>query len=233
MPDVALADYLLAAGLAVIAGLDRTAALQLMISRPIVAAPLTGWLLGDPLVGLQLGALVELLWIGRLPVGAAIPPDDTQVSIGGTVLAITMGTSLGYSGPGFIVLCTLIAMPLGKFGQYFDRLARHRNNRLLQNAEAGLDAGHLKVAETYHLIGLMHFAFSSLATFVVIVAGGSLLVPSLVALLLSPVVAAVNWLWLLFPLVGTAVFLGTINVKRSMSLFGASFTSAFLLLWLL
>ena len=54
-----------------ICGLDRVAILQIMISRPIVAAPLTALLLGDPLIGLQIGVMVELLWLARLPVGAA------------------------------------------------------------------------------------------------------------------------------------------------------------------
>lgn len=83
--------YLLGASVAVISGLDRTAFPQIMISRPIVVGPLTGWLLGNPSAGLQVGLLVELLWLGRLPVGAAIPPDDTQVTVGATALAIGMG----------------------------------------------------------------------------------------------------------------------------------------------
>ena len=68
----------------VLTGLDRVALVQMMISRPLVAGPLTGLVLGKPLLGLEVGMLLELLWLGRLPVGAAIPPDDTQVSVGAT-----------------------------------------------------------------------------------------------------------------------------------------------------
>ena len=121
------ADYLLVSIIAVGAGLDRVAFLQSMFSRPIVAAPLTGWVLGNPMVGLEIGVLLELLWLGRLPVGASIPPDDTQVAIGATVLSLSMEQLLGMSGMPVVILCVMTAIPLGKCGQYFDRLARHAN----------------------------------------------------------------------------------------------------------
>jgi mannose PTS system EIIC component len=225
-------EYLLAGAVALCTGLDRTAAFQFMISRPIVAAPLTGWLLGDPLTGLQIGAMVELLWLGRLPIGAAIPPDDTQVAVAGTVMAISMGEMLGLSGPAFATLAVLTAMPLGKVGQLFDRGARHWNGSLLQKAEVEVAAGHLAAVERLHLRGIGHFALASLATFAVIVATGSLFLYYLAPILILPVANADPWLRLAFPLVGAAVILGTANVSRAMTLFGASFATALLMLWL-
>lgn len=229
---MAVAEYLLAGTVAVGAGLDRTAAGQFMISRPIVAAPLVGWLLGAPLIGLQVGAMLELLWLGRLPVGAAIPPDDTQVAIGATVLAITLGALLDLDSGSFTVLCLLLAMPLGKVGQLFDRGARHWNDGLLRRAERAVARGQLEVVEKHHLWGLGHFALSSLATFVLIVAAGSLLLHLFADVFIEPVRVAAPWLILLFPLLGTAMLLGTANVSRAMTLFIASFATALLMLWL-
>jgi len=230
---MAAASYLMAAAVAVVSGLDRTAFLQLMISRPIVAAPLTGWLLGDAQAGLLVGSMVELLWLGRLPVGAAIPPDDTQVAIGSTVLAITMGSRLDLSGPAFIILCTLVAMPLGKMGQLFERWARDWNGRLLQKTQDALEEGRFRAAEQVHLWGVVHFALASLATFATIVVVGSLLLSELGPILLRPATDAAPWLRVAFPIMGTAIILSSINVRRSLTLFAASFTSALLMLWLL
>ncbi len=98
---MAVADFLIGGALAVGLGLDRTAAFQFMVSRPIVAAPLTGWLIGDAMAGLQIGAMIELLWLGRLPVGAAVPPDDTQVAIGATILAVSLHGSPWLLGTAF------------------------------------------------------------------------------------------------------------------------------------
>jgi len=227
-----LTDYLIGALVAVVAGLDRTAAFQFMVSRPIVAAPLTGWLLGDAVTGLQVGALVELLWLGRLPVGAAIPPDDTQVAVGATVLAIFFAGLPPFASLPAPLVSTLVAMPLGKAGQFFDRAARTWNGRLLHRAQQALTAGNLQAVERCHLRGIGHFALASLVTYLVIVVGGTLLLPFLAPFLGSQVAEASPWLTLAFPLVGTAVILGTINVSRSLTLFGASFGSALLLLWL-
>lgn len=227
-----IVDLILGAVVALICGLDRVAALQIMISRPIVAAPLAGWLLGDIEIGLQIGLMIELLWLARLPVGAAIPPDDTQVSIAGTVLAIGMGQVLGQSGIEFILLCLLVAIPLGKFGQFFDRFARTRNRRTMERAEAALDAGNMSAAELYHLSGISRFALAAVGTYMVIVGGGVALVPLLSPILLSGLENSADWLRLALPLVGISVILGTINVSRSLTLFSASFGMAFLLMWL-
>jgi len=225
--------YLLSGALAVFAGLDRTAAVQLMLSRPIVVAPLSGWLLGDPLVGLQVGALLELLWLGRLPVGAAIPPDDTQVAIAGTVLTLSMAGRLSLGGMPLLLLSTLVAIPLGKLGQLADRIVRQRNGRLLERAEAALKAGDLALAERCHLLGLAHFALGALLSFTAIVAAGTLVLHLLAPLLAGPLAAAEGALRVALPLVGVAMILGTINVSRTRTLFGASFATALLMLWLL
>ena len=226
-------DYLLAGVVSIGAGLDRTAVFQFMVSRPIVAAPLAGWLLGDPVAGLQVGILVELLWLGRLPIGAAIPPDDTQVAIGATALAVAMGRYLEIEGYAFTMLAVLTALPIGKIGQLFERLARQGNGRLLQQADAALAAGRLGEIERDHLRGMAHFALASLATYGVIIAGGSLFLFLFAEPLLEPVRDAANWLQLAFILIGTAVIIGTIHVSRAMTLFAASFATAFLMLWLL
>ncbi len=228
-----LSEYLLAAGVAVFVGLDRTAAFQFMLSRPIVAAPLTGCLLGEPATGVQIGLVIELLWLGRLPIGAAIPPDDTQVAVGATALAVGLGNWLGVAGLPFTLLAVLASLPIGKIGQVFERLARQRNGLLLHRAETALAEGRLQQIEINHLRGMGHFALASLATYTIIVSSGSVILYFLGPLLLEPAREAANWLRLVLVLFGAAVALGSVHVSRAMSLFIASFTTALLMLWLL
>lgn len=228
-----LSSLALAGAAAFVCGLDRTAALQVMISRPIVAAPLTGLLLGDPAVGLQVGLLMELLWLGRLPLGAAIPPDDTQVAVGATFLAIVLGEMTGLAGLEFTLLSTLIALPLGKAGQYFDRAARHWNGRVQRDAEQALEDGNVRKAERQNLWGVVHFGVSSLGTFAAIALFGTLLLFYFAPIMLEPLGKSAHWIKLVFPLIGVANILGTINVSRAMTLFGASFIMTLLLIWLI
>jgi PTS system mannose-specific IIC component len=225
-------DYLLAGLVAMLTGLDRVALIQIMISRPLVAAPLTGWVLGNPLVGMEVGMLLELLWLGRLPVGAAIPPDDTQVAVGATVLALSVGHLLDFHGMPMVILAVLIAIPLGKFGQVFDRLARHANDRLALSGHDALMAGNTTGLERYHLFGLASFALASLATAVVIVLIGSFILYSVAPLLIGAVRETGLSLQYSLIMVGAASLLGTINVNRSTSLFCAAFTGTILVLWM-
>lgn len=225
-------DLFSGALVALVCGLDRVAALQFMISRPIVAAPLAAWVLGEPMVGLQVGLLVELLWLARLPVGAAVPPDDTQVAIACSVMTIILGRSLPAAGIELVILCLLIAIPLGKVGQYFEHYARQYNVRLSKQVELAFERGSLMAAEWQHLRGLISFSVAAVTTYAVILAGGLALVPLLWPLLQEPLIFSSGWLALALPLIGIAVILGTINVSRAITLFCTSFGMAFLLMWL-
>lgn len=214
-----------------LAGLDRTAAMQFMLSRPLVAAPATGLLLGDFWIGLQVGILLELLWLGRLPVGAAIPPDDTQIAVAGTTLAIVMGAWTGWVGLPMVLLSLLVSLPLGKVGQVFDRFARYGNGRLLVKAENAVGEGRVAAVDSLHLMGLLLFALASLATYLVIVTFGSLLILMLAPALMPPVEAASSWLQLAFPLLGVAMTVRTIHVRHAAVLYCLSFLLVFFLLW--
>ncbi|HKJ28739.1 MAG TPA: PTS sugar transporter subunit IIC [Desulfuromonadales bacterium] len=227
-----IADYLLAGLVAMLTGLDRVALVQFMISRPLVAAPLTGLVLGNPLLGLEVGMLLELLWLGRLPVGAAIPPDDTQVAVGATVLAFSMGQMLGLGGMPMVILAVLVAIPLGKFGQIFDRLARNVNDRLAVAGLKALGSGNTNGLERRHLMGLISFAVSSLATACVIVLIGSVVLFYTAPQLIGAVRDTGLSLQYSLIIVGAASLLGTINVNRSISLFCAAFSGTLLVLWM-
>jgi len=229
---MSFSSCLLTAAIAMICGLDRTAAFQVMLARPIVAGPLAGLVLGHPLIGLQVGLLVELVWLGRLPVGASIPPDDTQLAIGATFLATSMLPS-GESQPVLVLFALIVAMPLSKCGQVFDRFARRANDTVSRRADRQAQSGNLKAISRLHLVGLGHFALASLLTFLVVVIAGSLIGLALLPLAKGLLQAPAPWMRLLFPLIGAAMLLGTINVSRVMTLFVASFLCAALMLWLL
>ncbi len=218
--------------MALVCGLDRIAVFQVLISRPVVAAPVTALLLGEPLIGLQIGVMVELLWLARLPVGAAVPPDDTQVAIGASVLAVVMGRHLDAMTLTMTLVCLLVAFPLGKVGQFFEHRARLYNGRLPGLVEQAIEQGKMGQAQWQHLRGMLSFALSSLLTYGAIVAGGLLAVPHIWPLVQNPVSLSAEALQLALPLIGVAMILGSINVSRAITLFCAAFGMAFLLLWL-
>jgi fructoselysine/glucoselysine PTS system EIID component len=62
-----------------------------LLSRPLVLAPLVGLVLGDLNQGIIIGATLELIFMGNIKVGAAIPPDIVTGGVLGTAFAILSG----------------------------------------------------------------------------------------------------------------------------------------------
>lgn len=224
--------YLLGAGMAVLLGLDRTAALQIMVSRPLVAGPLVGFVLGDPLTGLTVGMLLELLWLCRMPVGASIPHDDTQITVSATTLAIALTGTIG-GGAGLTLSALLVALPLGKIGQHVERVVRTQNQRLPVAALARLQLGQLPAVERLHLRGLGNFALGALTTYTVIVLAGRWLILSGAPFFLDLLTFQADWIKLALVLAGVATLLQALNVRRAYGLFFGGFLFTFLLLGVL
>ncbi len=67
--------------LAALLELDTTYAFQLLLSRPIIAGPLFGWLIGDMSAGVQVGIFAELLFTDVSPLGGIIPPSGVVGSV--------------------------------------------------------------------------------------------------------------------------------------------------------
>ncbi|MEN8375476.1 MAG: PTS sugar transporter subunit IIC [Gemmatimonadota bacterium] len=97
-----------------IVGVDATSVGQFMISRPLVAATLGGWVFGRPAEGLVLGIALELFELCILPVGATRTPE------GGTG-ALAAGAAYAVAGPvGFAAVPIALAVA---FGLLAERLA--------------------------------------------------------------------------------------------------------------
>lgn len=62
-----------------------------MVIRPIVVSPLVGLALGDLQTGLAIGATLELVFMGAIQIGGAVPPDVLVGAGLGTAFAIMNG----------------------------------------------------------------------------------------------------------------------------------------------
>lgn len=111
-----------------VVALDATSYGQLMLSRPFVAAALAGAIVGMPLQGALVGALLEAMSLSVLPVGAARYPDTGT----GAVIAVgTLGVSALAPTPAALLLVLV-------YGLIWQRIAgasviggRYLNERLV------------------------------------------------------------------------------------------------------
>lgn len=63
-----------------------------LLSRPLIMGTLTGIVMGDVTMGVQIGAVLELAFMGAFSIGASIPPEMISGTVLGTAFAISTGT---------------------------------------------------------------------------------------------------------------------------------------------
>ena len=85
-----------------------------LIQRPIVIGPLVGLVLGDLKLGVEVGAALELAFLGQYSVGAFIPPNVIVGGVLGTAFAITTG--------GGAEIAFTMAFPIALLAQAIDNV---------------------------------------------------------------------------------------------------------------
>jgi PTS system mannose-specific IID component len=119
-----------------------------LLSRPLVLGPLVGLVLGDLSQGVVIGATLELIFMGNIKVGAAIPPDVVTGGVLGTAFAIISG-----KGP---AIALAIAVPVSILAEMMISglfvLRAMLNKKFNQYAE---DGDYKKIQRLHILSGLL------------------------------------------------------------------------------
>jgi mannose/fructose/N-acetylgalactosamine-specific phosphotransferase system component IIC len=141
-------------------GLDVASVPQVMFSRPIVAGLLGGTLVGHPLPGLAIGAVLELFALDTLPVGATRNPDWGPGSVAAGALAASHTD--GFPASGFLGL-VLVAVVAAWAGGWMVHLVRRANVAAVVARRDALDRGDLAAIRAIQGHGLLRDAGRSLA----------------------------------------------------------------------
>jgi len=137
--------------------LDATSVGQFMVSRPLVAGTLTGWLLGDPVLGLLIGALLELYLLVSFPTGGSRFPEGATA----TVVAVAAGAAS--TGPGAVPVGIAIGLVWGQVGGLSITGLRRLNGRVVSEPDdANVGAG--RVTASHVAAILLDFVRGSLVT---------------------------------------------------------------------
>jgi mannose/fructose/N-acetylgalactosamine-specific phosphotransferase system component IIC len=132
--------FLLAAIAAVIGGLsaiERKGALQLMLSRPLVLAPVLGWAVGDAQGGLVLGIPLELLFLGGVNLGGSLPDNESLLAGAMTAMVVPAGIAAGTGVDAPLAAIGLaLLLPVALFGRRLERASERRNALLMEDAVA-------------------------------------------------------------------------------------------------
>jgi PTS system mannose-specific IIC component len=216
-------EVILASFVGGLISLDRTAFLQVMVSQPLVAGTLTGFLLGDPFTGLAIGSVLELLWIGAVPVGSAVPPNETAAAVIASTIAILAGRYLGIHPLPIplMVLSILLSIPLAVVGQRVDIFVRNYNRRFALNADRLLNAGDYLRIGRENLKGLLSFFMASFLSLMILSGSGLYLTEKVYPLIPDRLLRGFTFAFYLLLSIGLAVSIRTAKGKRTVSVLSA------------
>jgi PTS system mannose-specific IIC component len=209
--------------------LDRVVG-QFMFSRPIVAAPVIGLILGDLETGLIAGTFIELFWIDRLPLGIYLPPNDTLVAILIAAAAILTARTHGQSSPGLISFCVLLFSPLGILAQRLECRNAGRNEQLARKALHDAKRGDARSIAAKHLLAVARHLFLTAGLILVALPAGIALTSWLYPQLPPFAVRGLTLLYGLLPLLGVSVALNQNQRRGAIPLFCAVFLAATILI---
>lgn len=136
---------------------DLVSVPQGMISRPLVAGTVAGWLVGDVEAGLRVGVILELFALDVLPVGAVRYPDYGPATVAATVLAAGAAWETGLG------LSVAFGLVLGLAGGWSLLVVRRWNARAIQQRAAALSAGESRAIRRLQYGGLLRDALRGFA----------------------------------------------------------------------
>lgn len=190
-----------------------------LFNRPLLTGTVVGLLMGDVVTGMQIGAVLELAFIGLFAVGAAIPPEILTGGILGTAFAISSG--------GGAETALVLAFPIAAVGLLIKNvhfgiispLFLHRADRYAEKANfRGVGLMHI-------LAGLVQMALLSLLVGVAYGVGSEAVSVALEAIP-QTVVTGLRVATGILPALGFALLARMILSKRVMPYFFIGFLAA-------
>lgn len=214
-----LKDIGLIAAFGGICCLDRRGAFQLMLSQPIVAVPVLGWLFGESLMALQLGALLQLIWMGSIHLGVSNPPHETLASITTGAIVLLHQRYFGPSDEAVWSLATICGLPIAILGKALDVQLEKSNISLNNLAQKSVSDGELRIIDQLPIIGLTRsFLWSFLLTGIA-AALGTLLVALVRPFFWGSAAIALKILSLyILPALGIGISLSIFRQRRTIAL---------------
>jgi mannose/fructose/N-acetylgalactosamine-specific phosphotransferase system component IIC len=144
--------------------LDGTSVGQFMLSRPLVAGALVGWALGEPALGLMVGAILELYLLVSFPTGGSRFPE------GATATVVAVASAAGSTAPGALPLAVAVGLVWGQLGGLSITALRHVNARLVPEPSR-TPHGSSDVTAPHVLALLLDFARGAAVTLTGVVLG--------------------------------------------------------------
>lgn len=187
--------------------LDRSAAFQVMLSRPIVAGPLIGIICGSLYTGVVIGAILELLWIGDLPVGGHVPAHETAA----VVIAVAVASSMKGVLPQkeLIGLSVLMVIPFAVVCQKIDETVRKFNKYYYYRTMKSIENGSVSGIGRINMLAIASLFVTNTIIFFIFIVSGLIGIIHIYPLISEQFGSALAGFTTILPIIGIASALNT------------------------
>lgn len=209
--------------------LDTVMVGQFMIAQPLVVGGIFGYLLGDVSSGLLIGAMIQLLWLGVLPVGAYVPSDHTITGGITTGLAILLMQKFNLAFGPSLVLAFGIAIPAGVLSGKLDILVRHLNSRIAGWGESVAEKYGSRGIDALNLMGLPGTFLRNFIIYFIWLGPLGIMLGWLAPHVPEPMLRALGAVYWVLPMLSLAVILEIVAKSKAYWMI----SSIFLLTWTL
>jgi mannose/fructose/N-acetylgalactosamine-specific phosphotransferase system component IIC len=189
-----------------------------MFQRPIVLGPLVGLALGDLQSGVIIGANLELIWMGLMSVGSALPPDMITGGILGTAFAIISGEGVG--------VALALAVPIAMLAQALKTLIFMIRAGLVNKADKYAEQGDIAGVERMHYISFLLLIISFFTVAFLAVLLGSSVMEAFLKSVPQVIIDGLNAACGLLPAVGFAMLTSQMISKKLAPFFFLGFVLA-------
>ncbi len=188
------------------------------LERPIVLGPLVGLLLGDVSTGLQVGASLELVFMGAQAIGGSVPSNVAIASVLGTAISVTSGTGLEGA--------LLVAIPTAVVASTFELFAKTVCSFLGHGVDKYAENGNSKgISVTVQTGNLIHFLSYFIPTFLALQFGTDF-ITNMTTAIPANVMAGIKAVGMLLPALGFGLLLNSLSSKKLMPYFFVGFAIA-------
>jgi mannose/fructose/N-acetylgalactosamine-specific phosphotransferase system component IIC len=206
--------------------LDDVPLIQVMISQPIVAAPLIGWIFGDLKAGLVIGAFLELLMVYLLPIGCAVPIDGSLAAIIATGIFLLVEPSFSGQREALIGLAIALALPFAALAQRVSVSVRRLNGKISDHAQRMVLDEKLRKIDLLHLSGVGLFYLRSFSLCLISLLITVPIITRSAHFLPQGLFRGLKLLYFAYPMIGIALIFDTFRNRAIYWLFALSFLLA-------
>lgn len=192
------------------------------LQRPLVAGPIVGLIMGDIKTGLEMGLLIQFIYMGYMNTGGSQPSDPALAGMVGTALAILLKPQMG---EGALEAALTLSVALGIIGVFRNVGRMTLNSFFIRGASAAASKGDTNGLYRWHIIypQLLMFAMTFVPVVIFLMTVGDDSIIASISRLLQPMIGPLQVVAALLPTVGIAITLNAIGTKKTLPFFFLGF----------